>query len=139
MTKTDQDNPMAAKVLLFCCRHRIPAFGKIVRMLLHCDIYCDLRDRLILMPHPYGIIIHSLARIGNGVTIMQHVTIGGREVGRNEAPVVEDEVYIGAGARVLGNIRVGRRAMIGANAVVTRDVPPGATVVGPNRIVGVGR
>ncbi len=67
--KTEQGNPMAAKVLLFCCRHRIPAFGKIVRMLLHCDIYCDPRDRLILMPHPYGIIIHSLARIGNDVTI----------------------------------------------------------------------
>lgn len=139
MTQPAPVNPLSAKVLLYCCRHRIPAFSKIVRMLLHCDIYCDLRDRVVLMPHPYGIIIHSLARIGNGVTIMQHVTIGGREFNLNEAPVIEDDVYIGAGARVLGSIRVGRKALIGANAVVTRDVPAGATVVGPNRVVGVDR
>lgn len=128
-------NPLAARVLLFCCRHRLPLLGRLVRLLLNCDIYCDLRGRRVLMPHPYGIVIHSQARIGDGVVIMQQVTLGGRVPGRNEAPVIEDGVYLGAGARVLGAVRIGRGATIGANAVVTRDVPAGATVVGANRIL----
>ncbi|RMD75375.1 MAG: serine acetyltransferase, partial [Chloroflexi bacterium] len=59
---------------------------------------------------------------------------------RNEwaFPIIGDEVFIGAGARVLGGITVGDRARIGANAVVTRDVPSGATVVGiPARVVKI--
>jgi serine acetyltransferase/thymidylate kinase len=128
------DNPLAARVLQFCCRHRVPVFGKLVRMLLNSDIYCPIRA-IIRMPHPYGIIIHSKARIGSGVTVMQQVTIGGKDVGENFAPVIEDGVYVGAGARVLGAIRVGRGAVIGANAVVTRDVPPNCTVVGANRVL----
>jgi serine acetyltransferase len=74
--------------------------------------------------------------IGSHVTVMQQVTIGTKNPGDNAAPVIEDDVYIGAGAKVLGGIRVGRGAIIGANAVVTRDIPPGCTVVGANRIVG---
>ena len=50
-------------------------------------------------------------------------------------PQIEDGVYIGAGAKILGGVRVGRGATIGANAVVTKDVPAGATVVGANRIL----
>ncbi|MCW5605856.1 MAG: serine acetyltransferase, partial [Burkholderiales bacterium] len=89
----------------------------------------------IIMPHPYGVIIHSKAVIGRGVTVMQHVTIGSKNPDENVAPTVEDDVYIGAGAKVLGAVRVGRGAVIGANSVVTRDVPPYCTVVGANRIV----
>jgi len=105
------------------------------RLLLHCDVYCDCRDRTIWMPHPYGIVVHSKSVVGNRVVLMQQVTIGTRDPGVNEAPVIEDDVYVGAGAKVLGGIRVGRGAIIGANAVVTRDVPAGATVVGANRIL----
>jgi serine O-acetyltransferase len=79
--------------------------------------------------------MHSQAVIGNRVTIMQQVTIGDVEQGESVAPVIGDDVYIGAGARVLGDVRVGDGATIGANAVVTRDIPPGATVVGVNRIL----
>jgi serine O-acetyltransferase len=54
----------------------------------------------------------------------------------NGCPIIEDDVTVGCGARVLGPIRVGRGATIGANAVVLHDVPPGATVVGaPARVV----
>jgi serine O-acetyltransferase len=53
----------------------------------------------------------------------------------NAAPQVEDGVYIGAGAKILGGVRIGRGATVGANAVVTRDVPPGAIVVGSNRLL----
>jgi thymidylate kinase len=128
------DNPLAARVLLFCCRHRVPVLGKLVRMLLNSDIYCPIRS-VIRMPHPYGIIIHSKARLGSGITVMQQVTIGGKNEGENCAPTIEDRVYIGAGAKVLGGIRVGRGSVVGANAVVTRDVPPDCTVVGCNRIL----
>ncbi|HZV98378.1 MAG TPA: serine acetyltransferase [Methylophilaceae bacterium] len=129
-------NPIASRLLLFFCRHHIPLLSKICRLLLNCDIYCDMR-REVLMPHPYGITIHSKARIGQRVIIMQHVTIGARRRGINEAPVIEDDVFIGAGARILGNVRVGHNSIIGANAIITHDVPAGATVVGANRIISV--
>ena len=128
-------NPTSAQLLLFFCRHRIPLLGKLYRLMLNCDIYCDLSHGKVLMPHPYGIIIHSRTLIGQRVTIMQQVTLGGRREGVNEAPVIEDDVYIGAGAKILGNVRIGRHAVIGANAVITRDVPSGATAVGANRII----
>ncbi|HEU4708132.1 MAG TPA: serine acetyltransferase [Methylophilaceae bacterium] len=128
-------NPRAAALMLFLCRHRLPVVSRLYTMLLNCDICCDLRGRQVYLPHPYGIIIHSATRIGQRVTIMQQVTLGGRQLGVNEAPVIEDDVYLGAGARVLGKVHIGRGAVVGANAVVTRDVPAGATVVGANRIL----
>lgn len=133
--REEKPNPATAKLLLFFCRHRVPLLGKLYRLLLNCDVYCS-GEVPICMPHPYGIVIHSKSLIGRRVVVMQQVTIGTRDPGVNEAPVIEDDVYIGAGAKVLGGIRVGRGAIIGANAVVTRDVPAGATVVGANRIVG---
>jgi len=128
-------NPTSARLLLFFCRYRVPLLSKFYRLLHNCDIYCDLKGRDVLMPHPYGIVIHSRTLIGQRVTIMQQVTLGGSRLGVNEAPIIEDEVYIGAGAKVLGNVHVGHHAVIGANAVVTRNVPAGATVVGANRII----
>jgi len=127
-------NPLGARVLLFVSRHKLPLFGKLVRLLFNSDIYCRVRSA-ILMPHPYGIVIHPKTRIGSGVTVMQQVTIGSKDPGENVAPVIEDDVYIGAGAKVLGAIRIGRGVVIGANAVVTRDVPSYCTVVGANRIL----
>ncbi len=91
------------------------------------------------LPHPYGIIVHPQAVIGRRVTLMQQVTIGGRDHRENIAPLIGDDVYIGAGARVLGDVRIGQGVVIGANAVVTRDIPPGVTVVGANRIVATPR
>lgn len=88
------------------------------------------------MPHPHGIVIPSSARIGQRVVIRHLATIGARH-GLPAAPWIEDDVHIGAGAKQLGDIRVGRGAVIGANAVATRDVPAGATVVGANRLITV--
>jgi serine O-acetyltransferase len=128
-------NPSSTALLLFFCRYHVPLLSKFYRLLHNSDIYCNLKGREIYMPHPYGIIIHSQTVIGQHVTIMQQVTLGGSRIGINAAPIVEDYVYIGAGAKVLGNVRIGHHAVIGANAVITRDVPAGATVVGANRII----
>jgi hypothetical protein len=130
----DAENPPSTRVLLFFCRRQVPLISRIVRVIFNSDIYCRLPTD-VHMPHPYGVVMHSQAVIGNRVTIMQQVTIGDVEQGDSVAPVIGDDVYIGAGARVLGDVRIGDGATIGANAVVTRDIPPGATVVGVNRIL----
>jgi serine O-acetyltransferase len=84
-----------------------------------------------------GIVVHRHAVIGSNVIVAPNVVIGGRG-GQAGAPVIEDEVLIGAGACVLGPVTIGRRAQIGANAVVMTDVPAGATAVGvPARIVRI--
>jgi len=89
----------------------------------------------LYIAHPIGSVI-SPKRIGNNCSIIHNVTIGMR----NEwaFPDIGDNVFIGAGARILGGIRVGNNATIGANAVVVHDVPDGATVVGiPARVINM--
>jgi serine O-acetyltransferase len=80
------------------------------------------------------VVIGETATIGDDVTIYQMVTLGGTNptngVGGKRHPTIGDGVIIGSGAQVLGPIEVGARARIGANAVVTRDVPEGATMTG---------
>lgn len=122
------------RVLIWVIRHRLPVVAKLLRVLLGSDIYCPLPATLYL-PHPYGIVIHHHVSLGEAVTIQHQVTLGQGDPRDPGVPTVGDGAYIGAGAKVLGGVVVGPRAIIGANAVVTRDVPAGATVVGINRIV----
>ena len=129
-----ENNPLIAKMLLFFCKHKMSLISKCFRIFLGCDIYCDLKNADLILPHPYGIIIHSKSVLGKNITIMSHVVIG-RKNNEDVAPRIEDDVYIGAGAKILGNIKIGRGAIIGANAVVTKDVPAYSTVVGANRII----
>jgi len=79
-------------------------------------------------------VIGETAEIGDNVTIYQNVTLGGTNPTNGEGgkrhPTIGDNVIIGSGAQVIGPIVVGERARIGANAVVTEDVPEGATMVG---------
>lgn len=86
-------------------------------------------------PHGlYGIIVSHNAVIGSNVTIFHQVTIG---EGKGGAPIIGDNVYIGAGAKIIGNIHVGNNVKIGANCIVVKDVPDNATVVlgGPRVII----
>jgi serine O-acetyltransferase len=126
-------NSKAARLLIFLTRHHIPAVSRLFMYFLGCDIGLAM-PKSIFLPHPLGIVIHSGARIGLNVVVGHQVTIGGRDLSGG-TPQIEDGVYIGAGAKILGGIRVGRGATIGANAVVTKDVPEGAIVVGANQIL----
>jgi serine O-acetyltransferase len=89
--------------------------------------------RNLFIDHGF-VVIGETAEIGDGVTIYQHVTLGGTNpadgIGGKRHPTIGDNVIVGSGAAVLGPIQIGARARIGANAVVTRDVPEGATMVG---------
>lgn len=87
----------------------------------------------VVFPHGIcGIFISQGAIIGNNVVIFHQVTIGSntlKDSNNYGAPTVGDNVYIGAGAKIIGNVHVGNNVRIGANAVVTKDIPDNATVV----------
>ena len=81
------------------------------------------------------IVVHARVKMGRNVFLSHCVTIGGRS-GRPDVPTIKDNVYIAPGAKVLGNIVVGEGSVIGANAVVIRDVPPRSIVAGvPAKVI----
>lgn len=85
----------------------------------------------LFIDHGSGVVVGETSIIGKNVTLFQGVTLGGtgKETGKRH-PTVGDNVVIGTGAKVLGNITIGSNAYIGANAVVIRNVPANSTVVG---------
>ena len=100
----------------------------------------------LFIDHGMGVVIGETSEIGDNVTIYHMATLGGiaPSINSNDQrnlkrhPTIEDDVVIGSGAQVLGPVRVGRCAKIGANAVVTKDVPEKAVMVGiPAKNVGV--
>ncbi len=95
--------------------------------------------RRVVIDHGMGIVIGETAEVGNDVLIYMGVVLGGTALENiKRHPTVEDDVVLGSGAIVLGPIRVGKGAKVGAGSVVVRSVPPGATVVGvPGRIAGL--
>jgi serine O-acetyltransferase len=116
-------------------KRRIPA--KLLGLLLGCDILCPVPKRLF-MPHPFGIVADSDCVLGEDVVLLQQVTLGvrypyGCERHEMRDPILEEGVFVGAGARILGPITIGRWSVIGANAVVTKNVPAFSIVVGHNK------
>ncbi len=93
--------------------------------------------RRFFIDHGMGVVIGETALIGDDCTLYHGVTLGGTSWNKGKRhPTLERGVVIGAGAEVLGPITLGERSKVGSNAVVVRDVPPGATAVGiPARIV----
>lgn len=93
--------------------------------------------RRLFIDHGAGVVIGETADIGDDVTLYQGVTLGGTSWSKGKRhPTLGNDVVVGAGAKVLGPFTVGTGARVGSNAVVVREVPPGATVVGiPARIV----
>ena len=95
--------------------------------------------RRVVIDHGHGIVIGETAEIGDDVMIYQGVTLGGtgKDVGKRH-PTIQSGVMIGAGAKVLGPITIGKNAKIAAGAVVVKDVDPNCTVVGvPGEIVRI--
>lgn len=86
--------------------------------------------------HHYGcVVVNAHARVGRNCTVQQGVNIG-QSYSKADVPTIGDNVYLGPGAKLFGRISVGDGSAIGANAVVTRDVPAGVTVAGaPARVV----
>ena len=104
------------------------------RMVTAIDIHPDAKiGRNFFIDHGFTV-VGETAQIGNDVTIYQNVTLGGTNptngVAGKRHPTIGNNVIIGSGAQVIGPITVGERARIGANAVVTDDVPEGATMIG---------
>lgn len=90
----------------------------------------------LFIDHGMGVVIGETAIVGDNVTLYQGVTLGGtgKETGKRH-PTIGDNVVVGAGAKVLGNIIIGSNSYIGANAVVLKSVPENTTVVGvPGRV-----
>jgi serine O-acetyltransferase len=90
----------------------------------------------LFIDHGMGVVIGETAIIGDDVLLYQGVTLGGTGLQKGKRhPTIGNNVVVGTGAQVLGNITVGDNSYIGANAVVIKDVPPNSTVVGvPGRI-----
>ncbi|MDP8253504.1 MAG: serine O-acetyltransferase EpsC [Candidatus Kaelpia aquatica] len=112
--------------------------SQLARLLTGIEIHpgAEIDDGLFI-DHGMGVVIGETSMIGKNVTLYQGVTLGGtgKERGKRH-PTIGDNVVIGSGAKVLGNIRIGDNVQIGSNAVVIKDVPDDSTVVGvPGRMV----
>lgn len=116
-------------------------YSRIIRKYFQRRIFyvynCEVSHKAKIAPsvefgHPSGIIIGSNAIISNDCKIYQQVTIGANLVGMNEMPIIGCNTIIAAGAKVVGSVCIGSDCIIGANAIVTKDVPPSMIVVGAN-------
>ena len=136
--------------LTFCVRltelvAQLPGFGRILRrlvwypttMLFGCDFGVGVKiGGGLYLPHPFGIVVNADCKLGRNVTLLQGVTLGIIDPEQPGCPILEDGARVNAGAKLLGGITVGRAAVVGANAVLLRDVPAGRVAVGvPARIL----
>jgi serine O-acetyltransferase len=110
----------------------------IARILTGIEIHPGAKiGKRLFIDHGFGVVIGETAEVGDDVLLYQGVTLGGtgKERGKRH-PTIGDRVVVGAGASVLGNIRLGNDSRVGASAVVVESVPVGATVVGiPGKVV----
>ena len=137
---------MSAPILLyrlgnFFHRNKLPFIGKIVsilnRFLFASWVPSSARigKNFTLGYGGLGVVIHSNTQIGDNCLIAQNVTIG-RNFGDRAVPIIGDDVYIGAGSVVFGEITIGNNVIIGSNSLVNKSVPDNCTVVGnPMKII----
>jgi serine O-acetyltransferase len=139
--------PGVKAVYLHRVAHRLFGWGltfaarfvsELSRFLTGIDIHPGAKlGKNVIIDHGMGTVIGETAEIGDNVIIYQGVTLGGTDTHKvKRHPTIECKVVIGAGAKVLGNIVIGRGSRIGANSVVIENVPPFSTVVGiPGRVI----
>lgn len=124
------------RIANFLYRHKLIFLSKIIMYTVRCrfsiDIHpgCSIGKRLFI-DHGVGVVIGETTIIGDDCTIYQGVSLGGtgKEKGKRH-PTIKNNVIIGAGAKVLGNITIGSNCKIGANTVVLTDVKDNMTIVG---------
>lgn len=130
----------------FLSKLKIPILPRFIsnlsRILTGVDIHPKANiARGVMIDHGSGVVIGETAEIRKGCLIYQGVTLGGtgKEHGKRH-PTLYENVIVGAGAKILGNIEIGRNVRVGAGSVVMKNVPANSTVVGvPGRIVGSNR
>jgi serine O-acetyltransferase len=131
-------NGPLAEAYLFCLRRKWRLPARLLGLVLACEIRSAVPARLFI-PHPAGIVVANGARLGNDVVLLQQATLGCRSAYAGSLddgdPTLEEGVYVGPGARILGRVTIGAWSIIGANAVVTENVPPFSIVVGHNKIL----
>ena len=134
-------------LLAYRVAHRLHRWGlpffprvlsQIARLLTGIEIHPAARiGRGFFIDHGLGVVIGETAEVGDYVTLFQGVTLGGtgKERGKRH-PTLGNHVVVGAGAKILGGIRIGDNVKIGANSVVLKSVPPNSTVIGvPARVI----
>lgn len=89
----------------------------------------------IMSPHFMWIVIAGGAVIGKNCTIYHQVTIGVDKTKNSEVSIIGNNVFVGARANIIGNLTIGNDCIIGANVIVTKDIPDGSVAVGCNRII----
>jgi serine O-acetyltransferase len=132
----------AHRVIHAMWQRRVPLVPRLMSELVHRVTGIDIHPGATIGPgffidHGTGVVIGGTAIVGRDVTIYQGVTLGGTSLQRKKRhPTICDNVVVGSGAAVLGDITIGENVKIGANSVVVKDVPPNSTVVGiPGRVV----
>jgi len=128
------------RMMRFCQTHRLKILAAIINRINSSTTHAiigrnaDIGPGFVIL-HSQGVIINTNVRAGRNLMVYHEVTLGSE---KNRSPVLGDNILIGAGAKIIGGVRIGSDVKIGANAVVTSDVPDGATVVGiPARIVKI--
>jgi serine O-acetyltransferase len=112
--------------------------GGISQFLTNVDIHpCATIGRRVFIDHAFGVVIGETSIIGNDVVIYQGVTLGGVSLHSGKRhPTIKNNVIIGSGAKILGNITIGQNSKVGANSVVVSDVNENSTAVGvPARVI----
>ncbi|MGY2292947.1 serine O-acetyltransferase [Pseudomonas sp. SDO528_S397] len=128
-------------------RHQIPVIPGLVKNIIfllfnsYIPVSADIGKQTIFAYGAIGVVLHANAKVGSGCVLGQGITIGAAEgyVTReiNRCPVIGNNCYIGASAKIIGDIKIGNNCQIGAAAVVLNDVPDNSIVVGiPARIIG---
>lgn len=127
------------RIRKLCLRWRIPVVNRVLRLLQMMFAGVELGNGVelgagVYFIHSLGTVVGGDARVGNRVRFYGNNTVGTAR--DNGYPVIEDDVEVGCGARILGPVRIGARSVIGANAVVLSDIPPDCVAVGaPARVV----
>lgn len=130
------------KIAHFLFKLRIPLLPRIISYLSRWATNVEIHPgakfgKRVFIDHGGAVVIGETSEIGNDVVIYQGVTLGGTSTKRvKRHPTLGNNIVVGCGAKILGNIKIGDNCQIGANSVVIKDVPPSSTVVGiPARIV----